>query len=71
MLLIWGRLDTITPPEVAHEFHSLLPNSSLEWIDDCGHAPMIETPKEFGKIVSKWWRKVGPVERRLAEDAGS
>jgi pimeloyl-ACP methyl ester carboxylesterase len=27
--LIWGKNDTITPPEVAEEFHSLLPVSDL------------------------------------------
>ena len=70
VLLIWGRQDSVTPPEVADEFLSLLPKGKLEWIDDCGHAPMIERPKEFGKIVSKWWRRVGAAEQRLAEGAG-
>ena len=71
VLLIWGRQDTVTPPEVADEFQSLLPNCQLEWIDDCGHAPQIERPKDFGKIVSKWWREVGASEQRPAEDAGN
>jgi len=49
--LIWGRNDTITPPMVAEEFHTLLPNSELHWIDKCGHAPMMEVPEEFNKIL--------------------
>ncbi len=54
VLLIWGKQDNVTPPEVAEEFHSLLPHSTLEWIDKCGHAPMMEHPKEFNDILYKW-----------------
>lgn len=55
--LIWGKNDTITPPEVAEEFHKLLPQSDLFWIDKCGHAPMMEHPQEFNKILSNWLEK--------------
>jgi pimeloyl-ACP methyl ester carboxylesterase len=36
---------------VAHEFHRLIGNSRLEFIDKCCHAPMMERPEEFNKIV--------------------
>lgn len=49
--LIWGKNDTITPPMVAEEFKKLLPNSELHWIDKCGHAPMMEVPAEFNKVL--------------------
>ena len=52
--LIWGKQDTVTPPEVAEDFHKLLPNSELFWIDKCGHAAMMETPEEFNTILEKW-----------------
>jgi pimeloyl-ACP methyl ester carboxylesterase len=52
--LIWGKNDIVTPPEVADEFHSLLPNSDLFWIEKCGHAPMMEHPSLFNSIVEKW-----------------
>lgn len=55
--LIWGKNDTITPPMVAEEFHKLLPNSELHWIDKCGHAPMMEVPKEFNLILSTFLEK--------------
>lgn len=57
-LLIWGQQDTITPPHVAEEFHSLLPNSELHWIDQCGHAAMMEHPAEFNAILERWLEKV-------------
>lgn len=55
--LIWGQNDTITPPMVAEEFHSLLPTSELHWIDKCGHAPMMEVPEEFNKILGDFLNK--------------
>ena len=55
--LIWGKNDTVTPPDVAEEFHKLLPNSELFWLDKCGHAPMMERPKEFNVLLEEWLKK--------------
>ena len=52
--IIWGKNDTVTPPEVAEEFNALLPDSDLYWIDKCGHAAMMEHPEEFNKILESW-----------------
>ncbi|WP_225035089.1 alpha/beta fold hydrolase [Winogradskyella sp. SM1960] len=57
--IIWGKNDTVTPPEVAEEFHELLPDSELYWIDKCGHAAMMEHPEEFNDILSAWLKKRG------------
>ncbi|MEN9963449.1 MAG: hypothetical protein RL582_544 [Bacteroidota bacterium] len=56
--LIWGNNDTITPPFVGEEFHKLIPNSELHFIDKCGHAPMMEVPLEFNKILGEFLEKV-------------
>lgn len=53
-LLIWGKNDTVTPPFVGEEFKKLIPNSELHFIDKCGHAPMMEVPKEFNIILEKF-----------------
>jgi len=58
--LIWGQNDTITPPDVAQEFHELFPDSDLFWIDKCGHAAMMEHPEEFNKVLSDWLDKRFP-----------
>ncbi len=56
--LIWGNNDTITPPFVGKEFHRLIPNSELHFIDKCGHAPMMEVPSEFNRILGAFLEKV-------------
>ncbi|MFM2117471.1 MAG: hypothetical protein RL316_661 [Bacteroidota bacterium] len=57
-LLIWGNNDTITPPFVGQEFKKLIPNSELHFIDKCGHAPMMEVPDEFNKILHGFLNKL-------------
>lgn len=57
--IIWGKNDTVTPPEVGVEFDKLLPDSELFWIDKCGHAAMMEHPDEFNTILNGWLTKRG------------
>ena len=56
-LLIWGNNDTITPPFVGKEFERLIPGSQLHFIDQCGHAPMMEQPAQFNQILSEFLSK--------------
>lgn len=53
-LLIWGKNDKVTPPFVAEDFHKLIPNSELAFIDQCGHAPMMEVPHAFNEILEQF-----------------
>jgi pimeloyl-ACP methyl ester carboxylesterase len=62
--LIWGKNDIVTPPEVAESFLKGFPDADLFWIDECGHAPMMEHPEEFNKILSAWYDT-----RRIAVEA--
>lgn len=56
--LIWGNNDTITPPFVGEEFHKLMTNSELHFIDKCGHAPMMEVPETFNEILEVFLKKM-------------
>ena len=50
-LLVWGIQDTITPAFVGEKFKELLPDARLFLLDHCGHAPMMEHPKEFNRLL--------------------
>ena len=52
--VIWGKNDNVTPPEVAVDFQKLLPDADLFWLDECGHAPMMEHPDKFNVILHNW-----------------
>jgi pimeloyl-ACP methyl ester carboxylesterase len=53
-LLVWGKDDRITAPEVAERFHALLPESRLVFLPCCGHAPMLERAEAFNEAVTEW-----------------
>ena len=52
--LVWGKNDTITPPDVAYNFLKSLPDAKLYWIDKCGHVPMLERPDDFNSIMDSF-----------------
>jgi len=54
-LLIWGKQDKVTPVRVAYQFLEALGGKiELHIIDHCGHAPMMEQPDEFNRILSQY-----------------
>lgn len=57
-LLIWGMNDTITPPFVGEKFKELIKHSELHFIDKCAHAPMMEVPNEFNRILEAFLVRV-------------
>jgi len=62
-MLIWGKNDIITPPEVAHIFKSGIRNSRLVFINGCGHAPMMEKPDEFNRYLINFLNNSGNVKK--------
>jgi len=60
-LLVWGKQDTITPAFVGEKFNELLPDSKLYILDKCGHAPMMEYPEEFNRILKNFLVEAGKI----------
>ena len=57
-LVLWGKDDQITPPEVAERFGALIPNAEVVFIANCGHAPMLEQPAVFNAVVEDWLQDI-------------
>lgn len=51
--LIWGAQDKVIPLACGHKLAELLPNASLQVLDQCGHLPQIEYPDLFCAAVSE------------------
>jgi len=62
-LLIWGQNDIVTPPDVAKEFRDRIPNARLHFIDECGHAPMIEHPDTFNQLTLEFISEIAKTAR--------
>lgn len=58
-LLVWGRDDTITPAFVGEQFKELLPDARLFILEHCGHAPMMEHPEEFNRLLIEFFLEIG------------
>lgn len=67
-LLIWGKQDTITPPFVGEQFNELIADSELHFIDKCAHAPMMEVPSAFNRILDDWLQRIAA--RPVASSVG-
>jgi pimeloyl-ACP methyl ester carboxylesterase len=50
-LIVWGREDKVTPPDVAEMFQRQIKNAHLRFIDHCGHAPNLEHPDVFAGLL--------------------
>lgn len=57
-LLVWGKQDQITPAFVGEKFDELIENSKLVFIDECGHAPMMEHAEEFNRYLGDFLTEV-------------
>lgn len=68
-LLVWGKQDNVTPPEVAEKFDELISNTELVFVDKCGHAPMMEYPEEFNRILEEFLNRVENVGEMSAHSA--
>ena len=53
-LLVWGRLDGITPIQHGDALRAAMPNSRLVVIERCGHLPMSEKPETFNRIIRNY-----------------
>ena len=62
-LLVWGRQDQVTPAFVGEKFHELIDNSELVFIDECGHAPMMEHPEEFNQHLREFLQRVNAAKK--------
>ncbi len=52
ILILWGDRDQYISPKVAAIAHRELPGSQLIIFENCGHAPMLEYPRQFSDIVT-------------------
>ncbi len=56
-LVLCGRDDQMTPPDLSREIASAVPNAELVLIDACGHLPPLEQPERTTDLLAKWFVK--------------
>jgi pimeloyl-ACP methyl ester carboxylesterase len=53
-LVIVGREDALTPPQMAQEIAAGIPGAKLEIIPDCGHISTLERPEAVNRAMRTW-----------------
>lgn len=53
-LIVCGREDQITPPEVHQEMADAIAGARLEIIEECGHLSPLEQPERLTEILREW-----------------
>jgi len=56
-LLVWGRLDPLTPLSHAWVMADAIPDARLRVIPDAAHNPMVDRPREFNVLVWSFLRE--------------
>ena len=55
-LLVACRQDQVMPVDNINYTLQVIPNSQVQWIDQCGHLPMVEKPTEYIAILREFLR---------------
>lgn len=53
-LVLCGRQDAITPPEVHEEIAGGIPGARLVLVEDCGHLSAMERPQAVTALLREW-----------------
>ncbi|MBA6154931.1 alpha/beta hydrolase [Tenacibaculum sp. S7007] len=51
--IVWATHDPIAVKAIAEQLHKEIPNNKLLWLENTGHFPMLENPKEWSDVVLK------------------
>jgi len=62
-LIIWGAQDNWFPVEHAQRLHTVLPNSTLHVLPNCGHSVSTDCPEALNTAI------IGFLEQQMQEDA--
>lgn len=65
ILLIWGKVDRLIPPNSASKLAQQNGHLELQLLDNVGHCPQDECPEKFQQIFADW------VKRNLTRDFSS
>ena len=54
LLAVWGEEDLVIPPIREEDIRSVVPESTVHVMPECGHWPHMEKPEEFNAILTNF-----------------
>lgn len=55
--LLWGRSDSVAPPQIAEKLGTEIPNVKISWMQ-CGHFCMLENPEQWTKNALSFFENI-------------
>ena len=53
-LVLVGRQDALTPPELSEEIAAAIPGAKLQIVPECGHLSTLERPEAVNRALEAW-----------------
>ncbi len=60
--IIWGDMDTVTPPDQAEALARAIDQGPVHYLKDVGHIPHIEAPDAFTELLLKLLSEMGQAD---------
>lgn len=51
VVVLCGRADKVTPPELSQELAELIPTARLQWLEQSGHMAPLEQPEQVAQAI--------------------
>jgi len=61
-LIVCGRQDKVTPPELSQEAADQMPAAQLHWLDDTGHMSPLEQTERLADLIAQWLARLAPTD---------
>jgi pimeloyl-ACP methyl ester carboxylesterase len=65
-LIVWGRDDVILEKDFPQKFVDLIPDSQLEWIENCGHVPHLEKSEDTANVIASFVKSKVSMDNKIA-----
>jgi pimeloyl-ACP methyl ester carboxylesterase len=61
-LIVCGRQDKVTPPELSQEAADQMPTAHLHWLEDTGHMSPLEQTAQLAELITSWLARLAPTD---------
>lgn len=62
VLVVCGRQDKVTPPELSQEAADQIPTAQLHWLEDTGHMSPLEQTAALAELITQWLARLAPTD---------
>lgn len=62
VLIVCGRQDKVTPPQLSQEAADQMPQAQLHWLEETGHMSPLEQTAQLAELMTQWLARLAPTD---------